>query len=67
MTSSAAAKFEHWFRVILPTAFAVFCAAFTAAVMASSGDGGAVGASSMPGHTVARMKERVVSIKGNSV
>ena len=50
----------------MPTAFAVFCAAFTAAVMVSSGDSGAVVASSMPGHTVARMKERVVSIKGNS-
>ena len=64
MTSSATVKFERWFRVILPTAFAVFCAAFAAAVMDSSREGGAAGA--VPGHTVARMKERVVSIMGNS-
>ena len=46
-----------------PIAFAVFCAAFAAAVTAS-GDGDEVGA--VPGHTVAEMEEKVVSIKGDA-
>lgn len=60
---SSAAKFEQLFRAILPIAFAVFCAAFAAAVTAS-GDGDEVGA--VPGHTVAEMEEKVVSIKGDA-
>ena len=46
-----------------PIAFAVFCAAFAAAVTASR-DGDGVGA--VPGHTVAEMEEKVVSIKGDA-
>ena len=60
--SPSGAKFEQLFRAILPIVFTVFCAAFAAAIMASSGESKAAG--SVPGHTASPMRVKVLSIKG---
>ena len=49
---------------MLPIAFVLFCVTFAFVVTAASGDGEEE-AGAVPGHTVARMDERVFSIKEN--
>ena len=55
---------ERLFRAILPIVYAVFCATFSAVIVAS-GDGKENGAS-VPGLTVKKMVEKVCPINEGS-
>ena len=60
MSPSEVRRIERLLRAILPIVYTVFCATFSAAIMAS-GDGKEDGAS-VPGHTVKKMVEKVCPI-----
>ena len=60
MSPSGVRRIERLFRAILPIVYAVFCATFSAAIMAY-GDGKEDGAA-VPGHTVTKMVEKVCPI-----